>query len=104
MSRPPDWAGVEGFEWDRANVEKNWQRHRVAFYECEEVFFQEPLIIAMDVAHSASEPRYVAYGRTIGGRWLTVVFTIRGQRFRVISAREMSRKERKAYAQTSPSV
>ncbi len=100
----PDFPHIEGFDWDRANVQKNWRRHRVAFYECEELFLQEPLIVVPDPQHSGHEPRYFGYGRTFQGRWLTVVFTTRGNRFRVISARAMSRKERRAYAQTDPHI
>ncbi|OGX38974.1 MAG: hypothetical protein A3C53_03635 [Omnitrophica WOR_2 bacterium RIFCSPHIGHO2_02_FULL_68_15] len=97
MTELPDLARIEGFDWDRGNADKNWRRHRVAFYECEEVFFREP-VMAPDVEHSTAEARYFAFGRTVRGRRLTVVFTVRGQRIRVISARDMNRKERKRHA------
>ena len=62
------------------------------------------LVVLGDVAHSSREARYFAFGRTDGGRLLTVVFTVRGQLLRVISARPMSRRERRGYAQaTRPS-
>lgn len=98
MREVPDLSQVEGFDWDRANVRKNWTRHRVAFYECEEVFFREP-VLAPDLEHSATEPRYFALGRTAEGRWLTIVFTLRGKKIRVVSARQMSRTERRRYGQ-----
>ena len=86
-----------GFEWDEGNVEKNWVKHGVSWVECEEVFFNEPLLVAPDERHSGAESRPFALGQTDEGRCLFVVFTIRGQLIRVISARAMSRRERKEY-------
>lgn len=91
-------AGFTGFEWDAGNAEKNWRRHRVTQSECEQVFFGRPLVVALDAGHSSAERRYYLLGRTLAGRSLFVVFTRRGDRVRVISARDMSRKERKVYA------
>jgi uncharacterized protein len=90
-------AQATGFEWDTGNVEKNWQKHRVSAAECEQVFFNQPLIAAPDVAHSEQEPRFFSLGQTDAGRLLFLVFTLRGALIRVISARDMSRKERKVY-------
>jgi len=90
-------AACTGFEWHEANAEKNWIRHRVSPGECEEAFFNEPFLIAVDERHSAKEPRYYALGQTEAGRELFVVFTVRGDLVRVISARDMSRGERKEY-------
>ena len=98
MSSFPEISRFSGFDWDHANVDKNWRRHRVAFHECEEVFFHEP-VIAPDAGHSAAERRFFAFGRTVRGRMLTVVFTVRENRIRVISARDMSRKERRLHDQ-----
>ena len=86
-----------GFVWDDHNVEKNWAIHRVAFWECEEVFFNEPLMVAEDAKHSSAEQRFYALGQTNGGRLLFVVFTVRHNLIRVISARDMTRKEKKVY-------
>ena len=86
-----------GFDWDKANIEKNWEKHRVSPFECEEVFFNEPLYVYDDVGHSEKEARFYALGRTSAGRLLFIVFTIRGGLIRVISARNMSRKEREEY-------
>lgn len=83
-----------GFEWDEGNAEKNWDLHRVTRGECEQVFFNRPLVVAPDAKHSQGEPRYAALGTTDAGRRLTVVFTMRGSLLRVISARDMSRRER----------
>jgi uncharacterized DUF497 family protein len=89
--------GCIGFDWNRGNLDKNWTLHGVPFWECEQVFFNEPLLVAEDVSHSGAEKRYYARGRTEAGRRLFVVFTIRGNLVRVISARDMSRRERKHY-------
>jgi uncharacterized protein len=86
-----------GFEWDAGNVEKNWRKHQVSAAECEQVFFNQPLVAALDVAHSEQEPRFYLLGQTDASRLLFVVFTLRGTLIRVISARDMSRKERKVY-------
>lgn len=85
------------FEWDEGNSAKSWARHGVRPSECEEVFGQQPLLLAEDLSHSQSEPRFLALGKTFAGRRLLVVFTVRLRRLRVISARDMSRKERSAY-------
>lgn len=78
-----------GFQWDEGNAEKNWID--------EAVFFNEPLLVALDVEHSHTEPRFCALGQTDEGRLLFVVLTIREKLLRVISARDMSRGERKEY-------
>ena len=90
-------SALEGFDWDEANLAKNWDKHRVTPWECEQVFFNVPLVVADDLAHSKFEPRYYVLGQTDGGRRLFIVFTARKRRIRVISARDMSPKERRAY-------
>lgn len=98
MERFPDeLAECTGFDWDAGNLEKNWERHEVSATECEQVFFQRPVLIAADVEHSQSEVRYAALGQTAAGRRLTIVFTTRDTLIRVISARPMSRPERRVY-------
>jgi uncharacterized DUF497 family protein len=86
-----------GFDWDEGNVEKNWISHKVTAAECEQIFFNLPLVVADDVKHSQKENRFYALGQTDAGRLLFLVFTIRRKLIRVISAREMKRKERKVY-------
>jgi uncharacterized DUF497 family protein len=86
-----------GFQWDSGNLEKNWTAHGVRWTECEESFFNEPFLIAPDVGHSQSEPRFYALGQTDHGRRLFLVFTVRTRLVRVISARDMSRRERQEY-------
>jgi hypothetical protein len=92
-------GGMEGteFEWDAGNAEKNWLRHQVSQAECEQVFFNLPLVVSEDELHSLDEPRFYALGRTDAGRLLFVVYTLRGERVRVISARDMIRREQKEY-------
>jgi uncharacterized DUF497 family protein len=86
-----------GFEWDDGNLEKNWELHRVAFWEAEEIFFNEPLVMAPDPKHSESEPRFLALGQADSGRLLFVSFTVRGSHIRLISVRAMTRKEVSRY-------
>jgi len=89
--------GCVGFEWDESNVTKSWEAHRVSGKECEELFFHSPIIVEDDPRHSIQEARYYSLGQTAAGRLLFVAFTIRGNLLRVISARDMSRREREAY-------
>ena len=86
-----------GFEWDEANVEKNWQRHRVTAAEAEDVFFGEPLVLGNDIRHSKDETRYFALGTTSAERRLFIAFAIRRGKIRVISARDMNRNETAIY-------
>jgi len=88
---------LEGFEWDQSNMEKNWEKHRVSYLECEEVFFNQPLLVQEDEIHSKFEPRYYVLGRPNDGRHLFIVFTIRRNKITVRSARNMSRRERRIY-------
>ncbi len=85
------------FQWDAGNQEKNLVKHRVTNSECEEVFFDPHKRVLKEALHagsSGSEKRYVLIGRTKVNRALCVVFTLRGARVRVISARDLNRKER----------
>jgi len=87
-----------GFEWDEGNLHKNWERHRVTPQEAEDVFFNEPLVVRSDTPHFRREKRYYALGQTDAGRQLFIAFTLRNSLIRVISARDMNRKEKAAYA------
>lgn len=82
-----------GFEWDDGNITKSWKGHRVTIWETEAVFFNEPLIVAEDLGLSPREPRFFALGQTDAGREMFVAFTIRKNLVRVISARDMTRRE-----------
>ena len=96
-SEYPEFAG---FDWDVGNREKNL-KHGVFASECEQVFFNEPLLILDDPKHSEAEDRFAAFGQTDNGRVLVVVYTKRADRLRVISARDMNRKERVFYEHAS---
>ena len=90
-------ADLVGFEWDGHKIPKNRDKHQVEPGECEELFFNEPLLVAADAKHSAIVPRFHALGKSDSGRTLLAVFTVRGNKIRVISVRDMSRKERAVY-------
>jgi uncharacterized protein len=97
MEPEDELSDCTGFDWDEGNVTKNWEAHRVTPSECEELFFNRPLVVADDERHSERERRFFALGQSDGGRRLFIVFTIRGGLIRVISARDISRRERKVY-------
>ena len=96
-----DLDRIEGFDWDYGNARKSEDKHRVSQAEAEQVFFNLPRRFLDDKNHSADEERIIALGQTNGGRRLFIVFTLRqqGTRIRIISARDMNRKERTIYAQ-----
>ena len=100
MAEPPPFVStLEGFEWDDGNTAKNVLGHGVSQAEAEEIFFHAPLLLPDDPTHSGNETRILALGMTAAGRLLTAAFTVRGKRIRIISVRDMSRKERRAYDQ-----
>jgi uncharacterized DUF497 family protein len=88
---------IAGFDWDAGNIDKNWVKHGVSNAECEEVFFNTPLLIRPDSSHSREESRNAAFGRTDAERPLFVVFLVRNNYIRVISARDMTDKELEVY-------
>ncbi len=85
------------FEWDNGNKDKNFIRHGVTNKEAEEVFNNEPPLLSEDVKHSTRERRFQTLGKTDEGRLLFVSFTIRNDKVRIISARDMNKKEVKVY-------
>lgn len=89
-----DLSKIEGFEWDKGNLE-HVKKHSVDYRECEQVFFNKPLLIREDEKHSQLEKRFHALGITDKKRFVFVTFTIRKNIFRIISARDQNRKERK---------
>ncbi|CAN7752852.1 MULTISPECIES: BrnT family toxin [unclassified Variovorax] len=95
-----DLNPVIGFDWDEGNARKN-EKHGVSKAEAEQLFFNAPLLLLEDVAHSYQEPRFHALGKTDDGRTLHITFTLRQSNLliRVISARDMHRKERAIYEQ-----
>lgn len=96
-----DWERITGFDWDHGNACKSADKHSVSQAEAEQAFFNEPLLLAPDSKHSQQEPRYHALSKTDEGRLLHITFTLRGAGtlIRVVSARDMHRKERTFYGQ-----
>ncbi|TGL25834.1 BrnT family toxin [Leptospira levettii] len=92
-----DFSFIEGFDWDQGNIHKNWLKHKVKVGEIEEIFFNEPILIAYDENHSEKETRFAALGISNDSRRLFAVFTIRNNKIRIISTRDMSKKEKKIY-------
>jgi len=97
MGAYEDLEQCTGFEWDDGNVGKNREKHEVSDGECEEIFFNDPLIVGADLMHSKRERRYFALGRSGSDRALLVAFTIRKRLIRVISARDMTKAELRKY-------
>ena len=96
-----DLTQIIGFDWDDGNSRKNDEKHGVSQAEAEQLFFNEPLLLLSDNLHSHAEPRIHALGKTNSDRWLHITFTLRfnNSKIRVISARDMHRKERAIYEQ-----
>ncbi len=106
-----DLSQCRGFQWDEGNAEKNWVQHHVSQGEAEQVFFNRPLVVVEGEQRTELTRRYYALGHTDASRLLFIVFTIRDDLIRVISARPMSRRERRVYehakeeaAETDPAV
>ena len=97
-----DLTAIVGFDWDAGNARKN-ERHAVSAAEAEQIFFNVPLLFSPDAKHSAEEERFHALGRTHDGRYQHITFTLRADKtlIRVISARDMHRKERVIYEEAS---
>lgn len=95
-----DLAKISSFDWDDGNARKN-EKHGVSSAEAEQVFFNEPILLITDTKHSLSETRFHALGKTDEGRALHITFTLchAGRKIRVISARDMHKKERTIYEQ-----
>ncbi len=92
----PDFSKLTGFDWDAGNTTKNPKKHHISNEEAEEVFFRDPVVLDATRPDDA-EPRWFVFGLSERGRVLRIVFTLRGARVRVISARPASRKERSDY-------
>ncbi len=88
------------FEWDQGNIHKSYKKHGIAPNEAEQIFVDEYVIVLPDVRHSQREDRYVALGKTIIGRLLFIVYTVRSRKIRIVSARPADKKERRLYEET----
>ena len=98
MVNPVELNEPYQFEWDEWNIKKNQLKHNVSMDEAEQIFSDPDKKILKDLFHSKREDRYIVVGRTSGKRILYAVFTIRKNRIRVISARDLNRKERSLYS------
>lgn len=92
-----DLIKILGFEWDKGNVDKSYQKHGITPNEAEEVFVDKNVGVERDIKHQESEERYIAIGMTLNEKLLFVVFTVRGNLIRVISSRKANKKERRLY-------
>jgi hypothetical protein len=96
---PEYFPELTGFQWDAGNSEKNWLLHEVSQAEVEQAFYNRPVLVSPDSSHSQVEVRYYVLGRSNAGRTLAIVFTLRATLVRPIMARDMSRRERRLYAE-----
>ena len=85
------------FEWDPKKAAKNLRKHRVSFNEAATVFGDLLGITALDPDHSLAEDRYITVGMSSRRRLVMVAHTERGERVRIISARDLTQTEREAY-------
>ena len=97
-----DLTDITGFDWDEGNIRKN-EKHSVSMAQAEQLFFNRPLLILEDSKHNNQEPRFHALGKSDDNRQLHITFTLRqaGKKIRVISARDMHKKERAIYEKTT---
>lgn len=91
-----DFKDLDTFIWDRGNETKNAEKHGVKKNECEQIFFDTPIYFS-DIKHSKIEERYISQGETVDGRKLLIIFTIRNEKIRIISARDQNKKEKLKY-------
>jgi uncharacterized protein len=91
-----DLSKIEGFDWDKGNLE-HIKKHKVGADESEEIFLNKPLVLNKDETHSQVEERFRLYGLTNRGRALTIIFTVRNNKIRIISARDQHKKEREEF-------
>lgn len=94
-----DLGKFKSFEWDEGNIDKSYQKHDVTPKESEEVFLDEDLKVSRDIEHSQKEKRFIALGKTFENKILFVVFTLRKDKIRIISARKANKIERRKYGQ-----
>ena len=94
-----DLGKFKSFEWDEGNIDKSCQKHGITPKESEEIFLDENLPVSRDIEHSQKEKRFIGLGKTLENKILSVVFTLRKDKIRIISARKANLKERRAYDQ-----
>ncbi|OGG12689.1 hypothetical protein A3D77_04195 [Candidatus Gottesmanbacteria bacterium RIFCSPHIGHO2_02_FULL_39_11] len=89
-------SGVVEFDWNEANI-THITNHNVTPEEAEEIFSDKNNVLIEDIKHSQLERRLLIIGKTQKGRILYQIFTRRGNKIRVISSRDINRKEIKLY-------
>lgn len=94
-----DWGKTKSFEWDKGNADKSYQKHGITTNQAEEIFLDENLEIIKDIKHSQKEKRFIAVGKTFQNKVLFVIFTVKKDKIRIISARIANKKERDRYEQ-----
>ena len=92
-----DLSKITGFEWDKGNIDKSYQKHGITPNEAEQVFTDEDVQEEKDIKHQEKEKRYIAIGKNATDKILFIVFTMRKNKIRVISARIANQKERRLY-------
>lgn len=95
----PNLDKFKSFEWDKGNIDKSYEKHGITPKETEEIFLDENLWVSQDIKHSQTEKRYTALGKTFEKKILFVVFNLRKNKVRIISARIANPKERRKYGQ-----
>ena len=88
---------INGFDWDEGNIKKNLIKHGVSCQEAEEVFLDINAIRLEDNKHSLKEQRFASIGKIISNKILIVFFTIRKNKIRIISVRDVNKKEKNLY-------
>ena len=94
-----DFTKIRGFEWDKGNIDKSYQKHGISPNEAEEVFVDKDILLLEDIKHSQIEKRLEAIGKIGKGIILFLSFTVRNDKVRIISARIANKKERRRYEQ-----
>lgn len=84
------------FEWDEVKNESNFSKHGIRFEDSVKVF-KSPMVIIEDTRYDYGEVRYIGIGKNPQGIFYTVVYTLRGDKIRIISARKAHKKERSMY-------
>lgn len=89
------------FEWNKDKAQKNFRIHGVSFDEASTAFKDILSLTVYDPRHSDSEDRFVLIGNSFANRILIVVHTERNDKIRIISARKVTRKEKKQYEENA---
>ena len=96
-----DWGKLGGFEWDRGNIDKSYEKHGITPNQAEEVFLDEKLGVTADIKHSQKEKRFIAVGKNFDNKVLFIIFTVRKNKLRIISARIANKQERSKYEKSA---